>query len=108
MLERGRKALAKVAVTGGGRCNLTNSFANVKSLEQVYPRGHRLMKKLRHHFSHEDTFQWFEDEGVALVTQEDDCVFPRSQDAMQVVTTLLSLMRRLGVTVSRVTPATEG
>lgn len=114
VLERGRKALAKVAVTGGGRCNLTNSFANVKSLEQVYPRGHRLMKKLLHHFSHEDTFLWFEDEGVALVTQEDDCVFPRSQDAMQIVTTLLSLMRKLGVTVvtnatvSRVTPATEG
>ncbi len=35
VLERGRRALAKVAVTGGGRCNLTNSFRGVKSLEQV-------------------------------------------------------------------------
>ena len=51
VLEKGTKPLAKVAITGGGRCNLTNSFAEVKSLEQVYPRGFRLMKKLFHHFS---------------------------------------------------------
>ena len=30
--ESGRKALAKVAVTGGGRCNLTNSFSGVRSV----------------------------------------------------------------------------
>jgi predicted flavoprotein YhiN len=59
MLEKGRKALAKVAITGGGRCNLTNSFAEVRSLETVYPRGFRLMKKLLHHFSQEDTCRWF-------------------------------------------------
>lgn len=114
VLERGSKALAKVAVTGGGRCNLTNSFAGVRSLEQVYPRGHRLMKKLFYHFSHADTCRWFEEAGVALVTQEDECVFPRSQDAMQIVGTLLAMMRmrgvRLvtGVAVTAITPVGKG
>lgn len=97
VFEKGRKALAKVAITGGGRCNLTNSFAEVSSLEQVYPRGHRLMKKLMHHFSHKDTYEWFENEGVRLITQEDQCVFPQSQNAMEIVDTLLRLMRNLGV-----------
>ncbi len=97
VLERGKRALAKVAVTGGGRCNLTNSFRGVKSLEQVYPRGHRLMKRLFHQFSPQDTCRWFEAEGVALVTQEDECIFPRSQQAMEIVNTLLGLMQRLGV-----------
>ena len=95
--ESGKKALAKVAVTGGGRCNLTNSFAAVTSMEQVYPRGHRLMKRLLREFSQQDVYQWFEHEGVALLTQEDECVFPVSQDAMEIVGTLLNLMRRLGV-----------
>lgn len=114
VLERGTKPLAKVAITGGGRCNLTNSFEQVRSLEQAYPRGHRLMRRLLHHFSHEDTWRWFEREGVELVTQDDGCVFPRSQDAMQIVDTLLSLMRRLGVrivtgsAVTRIVPAGEG
>lgn len=97
VLEKGRRPLAKVAITGGGRCNLTNSFAQVKSLETVYPRGHRLMKRLFHQFSHLDAYQWFEQEGVSLVTQPDQCVFPQSQDAMQIVNTLTFLMKRLGV-----------
>ncbi len=97
VLERGRKALAKVAITGGGRCNLTNSFDGVRSMEQVYPRGHRLMKRLMHHFSHEDAYEWFENEGVNLVTQDDNCVFPQSQDAMEIVNTLLRLMHDLGI-----------
>lgn len=106
VLERGTRALAKVAITGGGRCNLTNSFARVNSLDQVYPRGYRLMKRLFHQFSHEDTYQWFEQENVKLITQEDECVFPRSQQAMEIVNTLLGMMRDLGVkliTQSRVT-----
>ena len=97
VLEKGTKPLAKVAITGGGRCNLTNSFAEVKSLEQVYPRGFRLMKKLFHHFSPKDAYEWFEREGVRLVTQDDECVFPQSQDAMEIVNKLTSLMNRLGV-----------
>lgn len=46
LYEKNAKVLAKVAVTGGGRCNLTNSFAEVSDLRQVYPRGHQLMKRL--------------------------------------------------------------
>ena len=97
VLEKGTKPLAKVAITGGGRCNLTNSFAEVRSLEQVYPRGFRLLKKLFHHFSPEDAYEWFEREGVRLVTQDDECVFPQSQDAMEIVNKLIFLMNRHGV-----------
>ena len=95
--ESGRKALAKVAVTGGGRCNLTNSFGGVRSVENVYPRGARLMKRLLREFSHKDAYEWFEREGIRLTTQEDNCVFPVSQDAMEIVDKLLWLMRRHGV-----------
>lgn len=97
VFERLSRPLAKVAVTGGGRCNLTNSFADVRSLESVYPRGARLMKRLFKVFDHCDAMRWFEGEGVPLVTQEDQCVFPRSQRADDIVQTLLRLMRRHGV-----------
>ena len=91
--ESGQKPLQKVAITGGGRCNLTNSFAEVRSMNQVYPRGYNLMKRLLKRFDHRATMQWFEDEGVRLVTQDDQCVFPQSQDAMEIVTTLLRGMQ---------------
>lgn len=90
--EAGAKPLAKVAITGGGRCNLTNSFEGIRSLSEVYPRGERLMKRLLHTFSQEDTMKWFEAAGVPLVVQDDHCVFPRSQDAMDIVRALLRRM----------------
>lgn len=104
IFERATKALAKVAVTGGGRCNLTNSFRcyldeknRLTNLQAVYPRGDKLMRRMLSQFSHEDTMEWFENEGVALTIQDDECVFPESQDAMEIVTTLLRLINHLGI-----------
>ena len=93
LFESKGKALAKVAVTGGGRCNLTNTFKGVKNLQEVYPRGEKLMRRALSVFSAEDTCTWFEKEGVRLVTQEDECVFPQSQDAMKIVNTLLYIIK---------------
>jgi hypothetical protein len=97
--EAGPKLLAKVAVTGGGRCNLTNSFRDVRRLGEVYPRGEQLMRRALAVFSHEDTMRWFEAEGVRLTVQEDQCVFPVSQDAMQIVRTLERCLRDAGVVI---------
>ncbi|MBR6042603.1 MAG: NAD(P)/FAD-dependent oxidoreductase [Paludibacteraceae bacterium] len=95
--EAGTKPLAKVAITGGGRCNLTNSWEGVKSLGQVYPRGERLIKRLFHQLDNRQTMDWWEKEGVRLVTQDDHCVFPASQDAMTIVNLLTANIKRLGI-----------
>lgn len=99
VFEAGTTALAKVAITGGGRCNLTNSFEGISSLSIAYPRGDKLMKRLFRSFDQRSTWQWFENEGVKLVLQEDHCVFPASQDAMEIVNTLQARMRQAGVTL---------
>ncbi len=93
IFERSSRVLAKVEVSGGGRCNCTNSFAQVSDLSQVYPRGHRLMKRLFNVFDQEDAYQWFERHGVPLVTQDDECVFPQAQDSHAVINCFLSLAR---------------
>ncbi|MCQ2186913.1 MAG: aminoacetone oxidase family FAD-binding enzyme [Bacteroidales bacterium] len=97
VLEAGAKPMAKLAVTGGGRCNFTNSFEGIVRLEEAYPRGAQLMKRAMRVFSNDDAMAWFQREGIPYVIQEDRCVFPKSQDAMQIVRTLENLMRRLGV-----------
>lgn len=85
IFEAQDRPLRKVAVTGGGRCNLTNSFQTVADLREVYPRGHQLMKRLMYSWNQWDTMSWFEERGVRLVIQEDECVFPQSQNAMEIV-----------------------
>ena len=99
IFERSQRVLAKVAVSGGGRCNCTNTFDNVRDLSAVYPRGHRLMKRLFNVFDFHDAYQWFEHHGVPLVVQDDQCVFPAAQDAHAVTDCFLSLARRYGVRV---------
>ncbi len=96
VFEAGPKALAKVAITGGGRCNLTNSFEGISSLSVAYPRGDKLMKRLFRSFDQRNACEWFENEGIKLVLQDDHCVFPASQDAMEIVNTLLARMRQAG------------
>ena len=99
ILERAQKVLAKVEITGGGRCNVTNSFAAITDMKQAYPRGHKLMKRLMKVFSHEDTYRWFERYGVPLVTQEDECVFPKAQDSHVIIDCLVRQARESEVTV---------
>ena len=95
--ESGPSAMAKLALTGGGRCNITNSFASVDNLRDVYPRGYNLMKRALSAFGPRDTVAWFENAGVRLYTQPDGRVFPVSDDAREVVGTLSGMMRRGGV-----------
>ena len=99
IFERSKRVLAKVEVSGGGRCNCTNSFAAVKDLSAVYPRGHRLMKRLMKGFSQRDAYAWFERHGVRLVTQDDQCVFPLSQDSHTIINCFLHEVRRHGIEI---------
>lgn len=99
IFEKSKKVLAKVEVSGGGRCNCTNSFASVRDLSQVYPRGHRLMKRLFKRFDFRDAYAWFERHGVPLVTQDDECVFPVSQDSHTIINLFLAEARRHGILI---------
>ena len=99
ILEASKRMLAKVEISGGGRCNCTNSFEDVVDLQSVYPRGHRLLKRLFKVFDYRDAYQWFEHRGVKLTTQEDHCVFPQSQDSHTIINLFLNEAHRLDITI---------
>lgn len=99
IFEKSKRVLSKVEISGGGRCNCTNSFAEVRDLSGVYPRGHRLMKRLMKGFSQEDAYEWFERHGVRLMTQDDQGVFPLSQDSHTIINCFLAEVRRHGVEI---------
>lgn len=99
IFEKSKRVLAKVEISGGGRCNCTNSFAEVGDLSEVYPRGHRLMKRLMKSFSQEDAYNWFERHGIRLTTQEDQCVFPMSQDSHTIINCFLAEAQRHSVVI---------
>ena len=99
IFEKGSRVLRKVAVSGGGRCNCTNTFEGVSDLRHVYPRGHRLMSRLFKVFDYRDAYQWFERHGIPLTVQADHCVFPASQDAQSIVNCFVQSARDLQIEI---------
>lgn len=99
IFEKKSTPLSKVAISGGGRCNLTNSFNDVIDLSTAYPRGDKLLKRAFKVFNHQQTYEWFERQGVSLVTQDDNCVFPRSQSSKEVINCLLELSNQLDISI---------
>lgn len=96
--EAARRPLAKVSVSGGGKCNLSNSFEDI-SLEKAYPRGARLMKRLLAAFGPAECMEWFTSRGVSLVTESDGRVFPSSQKSSSVTGALLGEIHKYGVRI---------
>ncbi|MGE0078939.1 MAG: NAD(P)/FAD-dependent oxidoreductase [Bacteroidales bacterium] len=97
--EKSHKVLSKVKVSGGGRCNVTNGCETIDELITAYPRGGRNLKKAFYTFSNFDTIKWFESRGVPLVTQSDNCIFPRSQDSQNIIDCFLKQSKKLGIRI---------
>ncbi len=89
VLEKGAKPLAKVRVSGGGRCNLTHECSDIRTFVQNYPRGGAELIGPFHRFGPAETIEWFEAHGVPLVTLDDGCVFPQSDTSEDVINALL-------------------
>ena len=90
IFEKSKRLLSKVKLTGGGRCNLTNACYSHKEFLNAYPRGEKLLKNLFRIFNNKDTMHWFESRGVPLVTQDDNCVFPKSQNSESIINCLIN------------------
>jgi predicted Rossmann fold flavoprotein len=99
ILEKSTKVLSKVKVSGGGRCNVTNAQQSISELAKAYPRGGKQLKKLFPEFYTKHTIDWFESRGVGLVTQEDQCIFPTSQDSQTIIDCFLKEVQQLGILI---------
>lgn len=97
--EKSQKTLSKVKVSGGGRCNVTSGCTDIRELSEAYPRGGRKLRKAFGTFNTEHTMAWFESRGVPLVIQDDNCVFPVSQNSQSIIDCFLKEIKRLGVQV---------
>ena len=99
ILEKSDKLLAKVKVSGGGRCNVTNITSDPNILSNCYPRGNRQLKKAFREFTSTDTIAFFEERSVPLVAQEDGCIFPVSQSSQTIIDCFLDETKKLGIQI---------
>ena len=99
LLEATPHLLAKVKVSGGGRCNVTHACFDPSELVKRYPRGGRELLGAFHRFQPRDTIAWFAARGVATKTEEDGRMFPITDDSATIADCLLGAARRAGVDI---------
>ena len=99
LLERGAHVLAKVRISGGGRCNVTNACSVPKELIKNYPRGGQALLGPFHKFQTRDTVAWFELRGVPLKTEPDGRMFPTTDTSFTIINALKEAAQKAGVTV---------
>lgn len=104
LFEATSHLLAKVRISGGGRCNVTHSCFEPAELVKKYPRGGRELLGAFHRFQPRDTIEWFGSRGVATKTEEDGRMFPTTDDSATIVDCLMSAAARAAVTIRLSTP----
>jgi predicted Rossmann fold flavoprotein len=97
--EGSNKVLSKVLVSGGGRCNVTNTITDPEELVEHYPRGKDFLFPSFMEFSSIDTQKWFNQHGVLLKTEEDGRVFPKSNSSETIYKCLVDNALKNGVKI---------
>lgn len=104
LFEKSGKSLAKVKVSGGGRCNVTNATFSPAALSKNYPRGGKQLKKTFSQFQATDTIEWFSERGVELHTEADNRMFPTTDDSQTIIDCLVLAAQEAGVQLRMQTP----
>ncbi len=91
--------LAKVRVSGGGRCNLTHACFEPRELVKNYPRGGRELLGAFSRWQPRDTVAWFAERGVETKTESDGRMFPVTDDSATIADCLLQAAEKAGVRV---------
>jgi predicted Rossmann fold flavoprotein len=107
LLEKTSKLLQKVKVSGGERCNVTNSCTDMKQLCLNYPRGDKQLRSAFTKFSTTDTIKWFEDRKVKLKTEPDGRMFPASDSSQTIIDCLIKEANKNKVTIETETEVKE-
>lgn len=91
--------LAKVRVSGGGRCNVTHACFEPRDLAKRYPRGGRELLGAFHRFQPRDMIAWLAERGVETKTEADGRMFPVTDDSATIVECLTAAAAKAGVGV---------
>lgn len=104
ILERSKNVLAKVKVSGGGRCNVTHAEFDPGALVKNYPRGEKELLGPFHTYCTGDVVAFFEERGVDLKIEADGRMFPVSNTSQTIIDCFLNEVDRSEVEVIRQSP----
>ncbi|RKD21690.1 hypothetical protein BEP19_13725 [Ammoniphilus oxalaticus] len=106
LVDKGDKLGRKLAISGGGRCNVTNAGPIDLIIRNIPGNGKFLYSSLAQ-FSNQNIIQFFESLGIPLKEEDRGRMFPVSDKAKDVVQALLDKIAELGVTIKTNAPVKQ-
>ncbi|HWJ79649.1 MAG TPA: NAD(P)/FAD-dependent oxidoreductase [Niallia sp.] len=103
LIDKGNKLGRKLAISGGGRCNVTNRLPVDEIIKHI-PGNGRFLYSAFSEFSNEDIISFFENLGISLKEEDHGRMFPVSNKAQHVVDALLNELDRLDVKIQTDSP----
>lgn len=103
LLDKGNQLGRKLAISGGGRCNVTN-MKEIDELIRHIPGNGKFLYSVFSIFNNRDLVQFFEDLGVPLKEEDDGRMFPVSDRAKSVVQALVRKVKAVGADILVNTP----
>ncbi|SFM09568.1 hypothetical protein SAMN04487943_107267 [Gracilibacillus orientalis] len=100
LIDKGNKLGKKLAISGGGRCNVTNRLPADEVMKHI-PGNGRFLYSAFSIFDNYDIIDFFEGLGVALKEEDHGRMFPVSNKANDVVNALLHRLDELNVTIKK-------
>jgi predicted Rossmann fold flavoprotein len=98
LIDKGDKLGRKLAISGGGRCNVTNRRPIEEIIKHI-PGNGRFLYSAFSLFSNEDIIRFFENLGIQLKEEDHGRMFPVTDKAQSVVDALLSRLAQLNVKI---------
>lgn len=96
LLEKNDRLGKKLAITGKGRCNVTNACSAEEVIKNI-PRNARFLFSSISAFPPERTMAFFEENGCPLKVERGNRVFPCSDRSADIISVLERQMHTLGV-----------
>ncbi|GAB2024760.1 NAD(P)/FAD-dependent oxidoreductase [Lactovum odontotermitis] len=96
LIDKNRQVGRKLLLTGGGRCNVTNSGTIEDILDNV-PGNGRFLHSAFAQFDNHDIMEFFRKNGVALKEEDHGRMFPVSNRARTIVDALFERLTAAGV-----------
>ncbi len=99
LLEKNSHLGKKLLITGGGRCNVTNSEFDVRKFLAHYKDSDKFLFSAFTQYGVSNTLDFFHAHDMPTKVENEGRTFPISDSARSVYNVLVKEMERLGVTV---------
>ena len=95
LLEKNSSLGRKLLMTGGGRCNITNSKP-IKKLLNIYPQKN-FLKHSFYTLTNEKLLSFFEDRGLHFIEEDDNRIFPETEKSSDILKILMEYLESVSI-----------